>query len=221
MRRLRVLITEGKRLAAARLTAQLANLGHEVLPVAPDGPTAVTAARRLRPDLVLLTMQLPRMDSIQTASTILSRQVLPIILLSGYLSADLVQHAQEAGILTSLTIPTDARELARGIDLTLARFQELRIIRGEAVDLQDALRIRTLVQQAKKVLMRRLECSEAEAFQRLRRHGRGVVTPVANAAANVLAADDLLFGQPGVVRCLRIILTALARSEERVTAPVA
>src|SRR2546428_10248194 len=95
--RLGVLVVEPRELVAARLKAQLERLGHLVLGRARDGEEAIAAAQRLHPSLVLMETALPGLDGVSTARAIVTERPVPVILLTGYVGAELVRRAREAG----------------------------------------------------------------------------------------------------------------------------
>src|SRR3989442_7637990 len=213
LRPLNVLIAEEKGLVAGHLPTQLEGLGHRILAVGRDGHALVEAAGRLRPDLILLDQHVPPLDGIETARAILSRSVIPLVLLIDYPAADLVGWAQEHGILSYLLWPADSSALGSAIGVALTRYRELQVLCAESGDLQQALHARTVVERAKRVLMRRLEFGEADAFAYLRRQSWSTMTPLAKVASSLLAAEQLLFGKPDLLGCVDIILNVLARPE--------
>src|SRR5207244_10111517 len=97
--RLGVLVVEPRELVAARLKAQLERLGHLVLGRARDGEEAIAAAQRLHPSLVLMETALPGLDGVSTARVIVTERPVPVILLAGYVGAELVRRAREAGVV--------------------------------------------------------------------------------------------------------------------------
>ena len=213
LRPLGVLIAEEKDLVAGSLATQLEALGHRVLAVTSDAVAAVEAAGRLHPDLILIDQHTPPLDGIETARAILSRYVIPLVLLIDYPAADLVGRAQEHGILSYLLWPADSSALGSAIGVALTRYRELQVLCAESGDLQQALHARTVVERAKRVLMRRLEFGEADAFAYLRRQSWSTMTPLAKVASSLLAAEQLLFGKPDLLGCVDTMLNVLVRPE--------
>src|SRR5438445_11016447 len=110
--RLGVLVVGPRELVAARLKAQLERLGHLVLGRARDGEEAIAAAQRLHPSLVLMETALPGLDGVSTARVIVTERPVPVILLTGYVGAELVRRAREAGVLAYLTSVGPGRRLS-------------------------------------------------------------------------------------------------------------
>lgn len=59
-RALRVLIVEDEAISAMYIEDMVLQLGHDVVEIVDSGPAAVEAARRFRPDLVLMDIRLAR-----------------------------------------------------------------------------------------------------------------------------------------------------------------
>ena len=66
--------------AAARRLLELE--GYDVVGEAEDGESAIDAARRLRPDFVLLDVQLPDIDGFEVAERMSDEQVAPAVVLT-------------------------------------------------------------------------------------------------------------------------------------------
>jgi response regulator NasT len=211
MRELRILVAEDKWLVAKGLKVQLEGLGHRVVGVARDAREAVRSTLRLEPELVITDIQLPIIDGIETARTVLAYRPVPIIVLAAYEAADLVRRAREAGVMACLVTPVDRLQLSRVIDEALVRFRELEVIRREASDMKEALETRALVERAKRVLMRRLTLSESEAFRRLQEQTHRIGTSFGKSASTIVRAEELLFKDSNVARSLPSMLAAIRR----------
>lgn len=209
MESLRVLIAEERGLVASRLIAQLEGLGHWAIDVAEDGSATQDYVARLRPDLVMIGSHLPPEGAIETTRAIIATCPTPTILLTGYVGADLVRRGQEAGVMAYLVWPADTSMLAATIRVALTRFRELRLIADQLGDSQLALRACLVVERAKRMLARRLNFSESEAFQYLRRHSQIAEMSIGDVAANLLVAGALIFGKLETFQALTAIVEVL------------
>ena len=105
----RVLVVDDNVDAARTLAEALEGWGHRVY-VSHDGPTAVETALRLRPDVVLLDIGLPRMDGFAVAERLRSEPALRgamLIALSGYGQPGDRERTRSAGFRDHLVKPVD------------------------------------------------------------------------------------------------------------------
>lgn len=216
---LRILIADDRRLVAVPLKAQLERLGYQVVGWARDAHEALECTGELRPDLILLGARLSGMNGIDVAQAILTRQAVPIVLLTGYAAAALVRRARDAGVMAHLAGPMHPGGLRSTIEVALARFEELQALREETSDLKEALEVRKLVEQAKRVLTARLKLSEREAFGRMQRQSRDAKTALREVALTVLRTEEFLSRSPDVTRRFPALLDAIRRGLSRARPP--
>lgn len=213
MRKLRVLIAQNRGIPAGRLKAQLESLGHQVVRVATDGPEAIASAWAVRPDLVFVDARLPPRNGIEVARRIVSQRAVPVVLLTGYVSTELIRTARAAGVMAYLMTPAEQGHLRWTIELALGRFREFEALRAEASDLREALATRVVVEQAKGILMRWLEVSETDAFRRMAEVSQNTGRRSKEIASTIIKADKFLFRQLNLAQCLQRLLDVLRRVE--------
>jgi response regulator NasT len=165
----RIIIAEDDTVIRMDLKEELQRQGYLVVGDVGDGQSAVTMARELRPDLVVMDIRMPEMDGI-TAAEILTREKLaPVLLLTAFSDEEDIERARNAGVVHYVTKPWRQSDLKPAIEIALSRFQEFRTIEGRVKELEDALATRKVVEKAKGVLMRKQQLSEQEAFRRIQK----------------------------------------------------
>jgi CheY-like chemotaxis protein len=111
--KMRVLVVEDQADAAASMASLLRLAGHEVQ-IAADGVAAVEAAQAHPPDVMLLDLELPRLDGWQVAKRI-QDQPWPkrplLVAITGHADAEARRRSQEAGIDLHLAKPVDPTSL--------------------------------------------------------------------------------------------------------------
>jgi response regulator NasT len=167
--RTRVIIADDESLIRMDLREMLTNLGYLVVGEAGDGRSAVTLARELLPDIVIMDVKMPDMDGIEAATVLTEERIAPVLLLSAYSQQELVQRARQAGVAGYLVKPFRESDLTPAIEVVLARFSEFRSLEREVESLQDALETRKLVDRAKGILMDTQGLNENEAFRRIQK----------------------------------------------------
>jgi response regulator NasT len=189
---LRVLIADDESIRLLSLRRQLAALGHTVVAEASTGEEAVALAISSRPDLAILDIKMPVMDGIEAAERITQARPIPIILLTAYSEAQLVERAAQANISAYLMKPVSEEDLLPVITLALTRFKQFQALRQEVTDLREALEARKVIEKAKGILMRRLNLTEDEAFRRLQRQSQESNRRLAQVAEAIVVADQIL-----------------------------
>ena len=150
---MRILIAEDETIIRLDLREMLEKAGFDVCAEAKDGEEAVTLARTVEPDLVLLDVKMPKLDGIDAARRILEERPVPIVMVTAYGEEELVSRAVEAGVFGYLVKPFRETDLLPAIATARARHEELAALREEADSLTEALAARKAIERAKGLLM--------------------------------------------------------------------
>lgn len=161
----RVVIAEDEALIRLDLKEMLEEEGYSVVGEAGDGETAVSLARDLRPDLVILDVKMPKLDGISAAEQIAEESIAPVLMLTAFSQRDLVERARDAGAMAYLVKPFSKSDVVPAIEMAVSRFTELRTLEQEVADLTQRLETRKLVDRAKSVLLTEYGLSEPAAFR--------------------------------------------------------
>ena len=78
----------------------------EVVGKAADGEEALRLASLLKPDVITLDLEMPRMDGFTFLRILMSRQATPVIVVSSYAQKENVFKALELGALDFVAKPT-------------------------------------------------------------------------------------------------------------------
>src|SRR5262245_12642123 len=116
----RILIVEDEAIIAADLQGRLRRLGFEVVGIAASGEDAIQLAARLKPELVLMDINLQGdMDGTQTAQLLGSQMQLPVVYLTASSDAAVVKRAKLTEAFGYLLKPLDERLLQITIEMAL------------------------------------------------------------------------------------------------------
>jgi response regulator NasT len=162
---LSVVIAEDEALIRMDLAEMLAEEGYDVVGQAADGEQAVEMVTRLRPDLAVFDVKMPKLDGISAAEQVARDRIAPVVILTAFSQRELVERARDAGAMAYLVKPFGKSDLVPAIEMAVSRFAELRQLEREIADLSERLETRKAVDRAKSILQERLSLSEPEAFR--------------------------------------------------------
>ena len=186
---IRVLIAEDEALIRLDLKEMLEEEGYTVVAEVGDGQQAVEQALELRPDLVILDIQMPVLDGLSAADQIASNRIAPVIVLTAYSQRELVERARDAGAMAYLVKPFSKNDLVPAIEVARARFAEMTALDAEVRTLEERLETRKIVEQAKGRLMEQQGITEAEAFRWIQRTAMNQRTSMKALAESILEPD--------------------------------
>jgi len=186
---LRVLIADDEEPVRSAIAAMSESLGHEVVALAQDGSEAVELAELTNPDLLLLDIEMPKLNGLGAARALLEKTLLPIVIVTGHTDQSLIEDAAQVGVFSYLVKPITKERLSAAIATALARFNDLASLRGEVGDLRESLDARKLVERAKGIIMRDMKVGEQEAYRWLKRTSSSTNQKIVTVARRIVALD--------------------------------
>jgi response regulator NasT len=188
---MRILIADEEARYRTNMRKTLEEVGYLIVGEATDGPGVVNMARQIRPDLVLLDMNLPGIDGIATARMLCHEHLAPVIMTATRTSRELVMEAREAGVLGFLVKPIKNDELMPTIEVVRVRWAEQHARKQELAQLRDKLETRKVIDRAKGYLMDSQGLHEAEAFRKIQRLAMNSRRTMREVAQAILLAQQI------------------------------
>ena len=125
-----VLVVEDERTIADAVAARLRAEGFAVHVVG-DGPAAVEAARRLRPDILVLDVMLPGFDGLEVCRQVQAERPVPVLMLTARDDETDLLVGLAVGADDYLTKPFSMRELTARVHALLRRMSRATAAAGE------------------------------------------------------------------------------------------
>ncbi|MCV2368914.1 response regulator [Roseateles oligotrophus] len=171
----RILVVEDEALVARDIEQQLRELGYQSVGHASHGDEAIRLAQELRPDLVLMDIQLAGpIDGIGAAQAIREQCGLPVVFLTAYAADDVLARAKLTEPFGYILKPFSERELRTVLEMALYKSKSQTRLRDSEA------RYRALVEWSPEALA-------------VHRHGRIIyVNPAAIELFGGKSAQDLL-----------------------------
>ena len=129
----RILVVDADEARARDIASQLAQLRYDPVGLATRGTEAIALAGELRPDLVLMNIELAGdMDGITAAQVIRTQFALPVVLLTAYAEEGTLARAVHAEPFGYIIKPFSPRELHVVLELALFKHKaEARLLASE------------------------------------------------------------------------------------------
>ncbi len=122
VRKMRILIVEDEFIVSRDIALQLQKLGYETVGPAHSAQEATQQSRELKPDLVLMDIQLKGdVDGITAAQIIHEEEGIPIVFLTAFSAEETIERAKLAEPFGFILKPFSERELSTTIALTLSK----------------------------------------------------------------------------------------------------
>jgi len=188
-RSLRIAVAEDEHVMQRYLEETLTELGHKVS-IAGTGRDLIDRCKSEPPELVITDIRLPDMNGLDAVASVYQEGPVPIIVLSAFHDADLVQRAERDHVLAYLVKPIKQQDLEPAISIAISRFQEFRGMQEEADTLRQALEDRKMIERAKGLLMKRAGLDEPEAFRRLQKLARDKNQKLVEIAHMIVTAEE-------------------------------
>jgi len=116
----RVLTAESEALIRMDLREMLEDEGHDVVAEACSGTEAVVLARSCQPDVCFVGINMPAVSGIEATAAISAEAIAPVVILTAFARATLVDEATRAGAIGYLAKPFSRDDLVAAMELAAA-----------------------------------------------------------------------------------------------------
>jgi AmiR/NasT family two-component response regulator len=190
--RIKIYIAEDESIILMNFKMILQQLGYEVVGSSVNGEKALKDILELKPDLLLLDINMPRLDGISLFESVSKAYDAACIFITGHFSEAFVEKAKKAGALGYLIKPVDEKQLKASIEVAVARFDERCILRDETEKLRADLSDRKYIERAKGILMDSFGLKEGEAMARLQKLSRDKNKKLAVIARELIEKEKIM-----------------------------
>jgi two-component system, response regulator / RNA-binding antiterminator len=189
---MRVMLVDDDHHRVVLLRQALIDGGNAVVAQLTTSDDLLTAVAHHQPDVVLIDVDAPTRDTLESLGQIARDRPRPIVLFAKHGDADSARRAMRAGVSAYVVDGMPESRLKSVIDVAVARFDEHQSLRRELEETKTRLADRRDVDRAKGMLMQRRKITESEAYEQLRKMAMDRNLRIGDAARSLLAAAELL-----------------------------
>ncbi|MGE8000822.1 ANTAR domain-containing response regulator [Lysinibacillus sp. NPDC093190] len=145
----RILIAEDEPIISMDLKMMLRHNGYEVIGEAGDGDRAIELAFKLKPDLVLMDIEMPKLNGLK-ASEVIGRQLdIPVLLITAYSQKEFIEKSRQDNIMGYLVKPVSEASLIPAIIIALQQAKRTQTLKHSLQLTQEKIQKRKMIERAK------------------------------------------------------------------------
>ncbi|TDX45117.1 response regulator receiver and ANTAR domain protein [Halanaerobium congolense] len=186
---LNIILAEDESIILMGIKSNIESLGHQVIAQAYDGVEAVKLALEKEVDLIIIDINMPKMDGIEAVEKINEEKFVPAIIVTGYNDEKLISRASRSGAFAYLIKPVDVNDIKPAINIAWARFEEFQKVLSELDSSQKALEARKIIEKAKGIVMDRKGIKESKAMKFLQKKSNDTNKKMIVIAKEIIEAD--------------------------------
>lgn len=189
---LSVLLVDGDPNRASELGEILAERGYAVVGRVEDMARLVDEVTRLKPDVIVVDIELPDRDTLEQMSLVTRDQPKPIVMFVADGDPAGIEPAIRAGVTAYVVDGIEAHRVRAILDVAVAQFRAFQDLRRERDEAKATLAERKLIERAKGLIMRQRGCDEAEAYAEMRRMAMNQSIRLVDLAERIISVAQLL-----------------------------
>jgi len=148
----------------------LTNAGYLIVGEASNGLQAIDLCRKHRPDLILMDINMPKLDGIKAAQLIMNENLVDsLIMLTAYSGKEFIEKVNGLGALGYIVKPIDDAKLIPQIEIAIARGKQIRAIKDNNIKVKEDFENTKTIYRAKEILMEKFTLTENDAYKKLRK----------------------------------------------------
>lgn len=163
----RIVIADDEAIICMDLKEILEEAGHEVVGICADGVRALELVKEEKPDLVILDVQMPKLDGLQAAKLIAHDDLAPVVLLTAYGDAETVEKAKRSHVFGYVMKPVEERNLFPALQIAASQYRSRHEIAHRVKEMERELASRKIINRAKGLLMDYYHISDEEAYHKM------------------------------------------------------
>jgi response regulator NasT len=181
---LRVLLVDQTEDRANLIITELTQLGCVVVQHSTD--RLLRAVSQQRPDVIIIDIDSPDRDTLESLTTLNSLNPLPVVMFSAQQDTAVIQQAIEAGVSAYVVDGLNPGRVKPILDTAIARFKQYRNLQDTLRQTQERLEVGSMVARAKRLLIKHHGLDEPSAYRALCKIAMDQRQPIEKVARNAI-----------------------------------
>lgn len=189
---LKILVIDENPVRAAILKEGLGDAGHLRIEWIADTGNLLERIAVLDPDVVLIDLENPNRDVLEQMFLVSREVKRPIAMFVDQSDTAMITASVDAGVSAYIVDGLKKERIKPILDMTISRFNAFSRLQKELSQTKEQLEERKIIDRAKAILMRQKNIAEDQAYALLRRNAMNQNKKIAEVAASVITAVELL-----------------------------
>ena len=189
---LRIMLVDDAPARSSVLAEALAEAGHRIVGRYCTDTLLSELVERHRPDLIILDVDAPDRDVLESLDQLNRENPHPIVLFAARSDAETTRRAVHAGISAYVVAGLHPQRVAPIIEMAIARFEQYQQVRQELGRIRNRMDDQRDIDRAKLLLMERRKLGETEAFHLLRKTAMDRKQRIGDIARQLIAVAEAL-----------------------------
>lgn len=166
----------------------VADSQYEVVFEAGNGVSAIDAARKIKPDMAVLDIEMPLCDGITVCGLLTEENLVHCtVMLTSFETGNYINSAIEKGAEGYITKPFARDQLLSVLDMCYAQSKERYMLKKDCVNLKKKLDSKEVTNRAKLIVMENRSLDENDAYKYLREMSKRKGVSVETVAEMIIA----------------------------------
>jgi response regulator NasT len=189
---LSILIIDENRIRASIIEEGLREAGHRHVAVLHDVNEVGRTIEAVVPDVIVIDLENPKRDTLEHFFSLSRAVKRPIAMFVDRSDGASIEKAVEAGVSAYIVDGLRKERVKPILDMAISRFNAFSRLTRELEQARSELEDRKLIDQAKGILMKTRDLSEADAYALLRSTAMNKNRKIVDIAQSLVTAADLL-----------------------------
>lgn len=172
---------------ANSITSALDNSRYTIKHLLSPSLSLLKVVDQLQPDIIVIDMESPNRDMLESLHTISSFNPKPVVIFSEEHDTEMINLSTQSGVSAYVVGKADPNRVKPILDAAVARFHEYHKLKSELDATKLQLESRMLLDQAKRILIKKKGMTENEAFHSMRRTAMDTGQKIEDVARTMIA----------------------------------
>lgn len=190
----RIMLVDDQPARAAILERALLDAGCEVIARLASAQGLMKKVIEAQPDVIIIDIESPDRDMLEHMTVLNQHNPKPVIMFSDEDDPATIEKAVRAGVSAYVVDGLNPSRVKSIMAVAVARFREFQALRGELEKTRNQLADRTVLDEAKAILMKQKHMTEEEAYHAMRKMAMDRGQRITDVARNIISVMNLLNG---------------------------